>query len=71
MRLLRPAHEYALGVLMAERSRTLDFGSEVEIANIHILSVAVALLISTIDLVLYRLSFLFFLKRGSAFLLLN
>ncbi|KAG8304174.1 hypothetical protein J6590_100608 [Homalodisca vitripennis] len=50
---------------MAERSKTLDFESELEIAQARILSVTVALFISTIDLVLYRLSPLFCLIRSS------
>ncbi|KAG8309931.1 hypothetical protein J6590_073728 [Homalodisca vitripennis] len=50
---------------MAERSKSLDFGSEVEIAQVQILSVTLALFISTIDLVLYRLSPLFCLIRSS------
>ncbi|KAG8324442.1 hypothetical protein J6590_092231 [Homalodisca vitripennis] len=49
-----------LGVPMS-----LDFGSELEIAQDQILSVTVALFISTINLVLYRLSPLFFLIRSS------
>ncbi|KAG8246408.1 hypothetical protein J6590_085685, partial [Homalodisca vitripennis] len=54
-----------LGVPIAERSKTLDFESELEIAQVRILSVTVALFISTIDLVLYRLSLLFCLIRSS------
>ncbi|KAG8284191.1 hypothetical protein J6590_003887 [Homalodisca vitripennis] len=46
---------WLLGVPMVERSKTLDFGSELEIARVRILSVTVVLFISTIDLVLYRL----------------
>ncbi|KAG8326331.1 hypothetical protein J6590_044319 [Homalodisca vitripennis] len=46
-------------------SKTLDFGSELEMAQVQILSVAVALFISTLDLVLYRLSPLFCLIRSS------
>ncbi|KAG8310074.1 hypothetical protein J6590_071611 [Homalodisca vitripennis] len=46
----------ALGVPMVEWSKTLDFQSGLEIAQVRILSVTVALFISTIDLVLYRLS---------------
>ncbi|KAG8271663.1 hypothetical protein J6590_057683 [Homalodisca vitripennis] len=42
-----------LGVPMVEQSKTLDFRSELEIAQIQILSVTEALFISTIDLVLY------------------
>ncbi|KAG8302774.1 hypothetical protein J6590_025053 [Homalodisca vitripennis] len=49
----------------AERSKTLDFGSQLEIAQIQILSVTLALFISTIDGVLYRLSPLFCLLRSS------
>ncbi|KAG8271223.1 hypothetical protein J6590_068113 [Homalodisca vitripennis] len=56
---------FTLGVPMAERSKSLDFGSELEIALVQILSVTVALFISTIDLVLYRLSPLFCLIRSS------
>ncbi|KAG8324498.1 hypothetical protein J6590_091018 [Homalodisca vitripennis] len=52
-------------VPMAERSKSLDFGSELEIAQVQILSVTVALFISTINLVLYRLSPLFCLIRSS------
>ncbi|KAG8314335.1 hypothetical protein J6590_094959, partial [Homalodisca vitripennis] len=48
-----------------ERSKSLDFGSELEIAQVQILSVTVALFISTINLVLYRLSPLFCLIRSS------
>ncbi|KAG8264692.1 hypothetical protein J6590_008627, partial [Homalodisca vitripennis] len=54
-----------LGVPMAERSKTLDFGSELEIAQAQILSVTEALFISIIDLVLYRCSPLFCLIRSS------
>ncbi|KAG8284172.1 hypothetical protein J6590_003865 [Homalodisca vitripennis] len=50
---------------MADRSRSLDFESELEIAQVQILPVTVALFISTIDLVLYRLSPLFCLIRSS------
>ncbi|KAG8271290.1 hypothetical protein J6590_066756 [Homalodisca vitripennis] len=50
---------------MAERSKSLDFGSELEIAQVQILSVTFALFISTIDLVLYRLFPLFCLIRSS------
>ncbi|KAG8266081.1 hypothetical protein J6590_079065 [Homalodisca vitripennis] len=53
------------GVPMAEWSKTLDFESELKIAQARILSVTVALFISTIDLVLYRLSPLFCLIRSS------
>ncbi|KAG8325600.1 hypothetical protein J6590_063171 [Homalodisca vitripennis] len=59
------AEMWQLRVTMAERSRTLDFESELEIAQVHILSVTIALFISTIDLVLYRLSPLFCLIRSS------
>ncbi|KAG8316181.1 hypothetical protein J6590_057378 [Homalodisca vitripennis] len=52
---LEPVINY-LGVPMAERSKSLDFESELEIAQARILSVTLALFISTIDLVLYRLS---------------
>ncbi|KAG8265304.1 hypothetical protein J6590_097558 [Homalodisca vitripennis] len=55
----------AMGVPMAERSKSLDFGSELEITQVQILSVTIALFISTIDLVLYRLSPLFCLARSS------
>ncbi|KAG8318781.1 hypothetical protein J6590_105902, partial [Homalodisca vitripennis] len=51
--------------LPKEWSKTLDFESELEIAQVRILSVTVALFISTIDLVLYRLSPLFCLIRSS------
>ncbi|KAG8278634.1 hypothetical protein J6590_014190 [Homalodisca vitripennis] len=44
---------------------SLDFGSELEIALVQILSVTVALFISTINHVLYRLSPLFCLIRSS------
>ncbi|KAG8254384.1 hypothetical protein J6590_008831 [Homalodisca vitripennis] len=54
-----------LGVPMAERSKTLDFGSGLEIAQVQILYVTEALFISTIDLVLYRHSPLFCLIRSS------
>ncbi|KAG8286760.1 hypothetical protein J6590_052806 [Homalodisca vitripennis] len=54
-----------LGVPIAERSKTSDFESELEIAQVRILSVTLALFISTIDLVLYRLSPLFCLIRSS------
>ncbi|KAG8262736.1 hypothetical protein J6590_047255 [Homalodisca vitripennis] len=51
---------------MAERSKSpWDFWAELEIAKVHILSVIVALFISTIDLVLYRLSPLSCLIRSS------
>ncbi|KAG8251521.1 hypothetical protein J6590_078233 [Homalodisca vitripennis] len=50
---------------LAERSKTLDFESELEIAQVRILSVTVALYISTINLVLYRLPLLFFLMRSA------
>ncbi|KAG8316838.1 hypothetical protein J6590_040093 [Homalodisca vitripennis] len=52
-------------VPMSEWSKTLDFESELEIAHVRILSVILALFISTIDLVLYRLSPLFCLIRSS------
>ncbi|KAG8315368.1 hypothetical protein J6590_072351 [Homalodisca vitripennis] len=55
----------SMGVPMAEWSKTLDFESELEIAQVRILSVTVAFFISTIDLVLYRLSPLFCLIRSS------
>ncbi|KAG8295668.1 hypothetical protein J6590_075066 [Homalodisca vitripennis] len=58
-----PGHQ--LGVSMAEWSKSLDFESELEIAQVQILSVTVALVISTINLVLYRLSPLFCLIRSS------
>ncbi|KAG8310389.1 hypothetical protein J6590_064973 [Homalodisca vitripennis] len=45
--------------------RSLDFGYELEIAQVQILSVTVAPFISTINLVLYRLSLLFCLIRSS------
>ncbi|KAG8293739.1 hypothetical protein J6590_010726 [Homalodisca vitripennis] len=51
--------------LKAQRSKSLDFGSELEIAQVQILSVTVVLFISTINLVLYRLSPLFCLTRYS------
>ncbi|KAG8280149.1 hypothetical protein J6590_088317 [Homalodisca vitripennis] len=50
---------------MAERSKSLDFVSELEIAQVQILPVTVALFISTINLVLYRLYPLFCLIRSS------
>ncbi|KAG8299420.1 hypothetical protein J6590_101510 [Homalodisca vitripennis] len=53
------------GVPMPEWSKTLYFESELEIAQGRILSVTVALFISTIDLVLYRHSPLFCLIRSS------
>ncbi|KAG8293261.1 hypothetical protein J6590_023424 [Homalodisca vitripennis] len=56
---------FNLGVPMAEWSKTLDFESELKIAQVQILSVTVALFISTIDLVLYRPSPLFCLIRSS------
>ncbi|KAG8273233.1 hypothetical protein J6590_025670 [Homalodisca vitripennis] len=55
----------AMGVPMAERSKSLDIRSELEIAQVQILSVTVALFISTINLVLYRPSPLFCLIRCS------
>ncbi|KAG8281218.1 hypothetical protein J6590_063418 [Homalodisca vitripennis] len=58
-------YDLQLRVPMAERSKSLDFGSELEIAQVQILSVTVALFISTINLVLYRLSPLFCLIRSS------
>ncbi|KAG8280291.1 hypothetical protein J6590_085097 [Homalodisca vitripennis] len=57
--------EGPLGVPTAERSKSLKFGSELEITQVQILSVTVALFISTIALVLYRLSPLFCLIRSS------
>ncbi|KAG8288551.1 hypothetical protein J6590_016676 [Homalodisca vitripennis] len=54
-----------LEVPMAERSKMLDFESELETAQVRILSVTVAPFISTIGLVLYRLSPLFRLIRSS------
>ncbi|KAG8286867.1 hypothetical protein J6590_049880 [Homalodisca vitripennis] len=50
---------------MAEWSKSLGIGSELEITQVQILSVTIALFISTIDLVLYRLSPLFCLIRSS------
>ncbi|KAG8242376.1 hypothetical protein J6590_067412 [Homalodisca vitripennis] len=50
-------------VPMAERSKSLDF--ELEIAQVRILSVTVAIFISTNDRVLYRQSLLFCLIRSS------
>ncbi|KAG8333800.1 hypothetical protein J6590_102957 [Homalodisca vitripennis] len=47
---------------MAEWSKTLDFVSELEIAQVQILY---STPISTIDLVLYRLSSLFYFIRSS------
>ncbi|KAG8294881.1 hypothetical protein J6590_092764 [Homalodisca vitripennis] len=44
---------------------SLDFGSELEIAQVQILSETVAIFISTTNLVLYRLSPLFCLIRSS------
>ncbi|KAG8267432.1 hypothetical protein J6590_052054 [Homalodisca vitripennis] len=58
-------YSVVFGVPMAERSKMLDFESELEIAQVRILSVILALFISTIDLVLYRLSPLFCLIRSS------
>ncbi|KAG8265023.1 hypothetical protein J6590_104390, partial [Homalodisca vitripennis] len=52
-------------ILESLRSKSLDFGSELEITHVQILSVTIALFISTIDLVLYRLSPLFCLIRSS------
>ncbi|KAG8275957.1 hypothetical protein J6590_074861 [Homalodisca vitripennis] len=46
-------------------SKTLDFECELEIAQVQILPVTIELFISTIDLVLYRLSPLFRLIRSS------
>ncbi|KAG8277408.1 hypothetical protein J6590_042640 [Homalodisca vitripennis] len=54
-----------VGLPMAERSKSLDFGSELEITHVQILSVTIALFINIIDLVLYRLSPLFCLIRSS------
>ncbi|KAG8321930.1 hypothetical protein J6590_037235 [Homalodisca vitripennis] len=48
-----------------QQSKTLDFESQLEIAQVRILAVTVALFINTIDLVLYRLSLLFCLIRSS------
>ncbi|KAG8326092.1 putative phospholipase B-like 2 [Homalodisca vitripennis] len=53
------------GVSIAERSKMLDFESALQIAQVRILSVTVALFVSTIDLVLYQLSLLFCLIRSS------
>ncbi|KAG8255826.1 hypothetical protein J6590_083436 [Homalodisca vitripennis] len=53
------------GVLVAERSKTRELGSELQIAEVRMLSVTEALFISTIDLVLYRLPQLFSLIRSS------
>ncbi|KAG8244118.1 hypothetical protein J6590_029476 [Homalodisca vitripennis] len=50
---------------VGRRSKSLDFESELEITRVQILSVTVALFISTIDFVLYRLSPLFCLIRSS------
>ncbi|KAG8261448.1 hypothetical protein J6590_072173 [Homalodisca vitripennis] len=55
----------SLTVPVAERSKSLDSGSELEITQVQILSVTTALFISTIDLVLYGLSPLFCLIRSS------
>ncbi|KAG8319312.1 hypothetical protein J6590_094503 [Homalodisca vitripennis] len=49
----------------ALEGRYVGLESELEIAQVRILSVTVALFISTIDLVLYRLSPLFCLIRSS------
>ncbi|KAG8304592.1 hypothetical protein J6590_090106 [Homalodisca vitripennis] len=49
---------------LAGRMKSLDFGYELEIMQVQILSVTVTLFISTIDLVLYRLSSLFCLIRS-------
>ncbi|KAG8304406.1 hypothetical protein J6590_086438 [Homalodisca vitripennis] len=57
--------DYSMVVPIAERSKTLDFESALEIAQVRILSVTVALFISIIDLVLYRLSLLLCLIRSS------
>ncbi|KAG8270996.1 hypothetical protein J6590_072530 [Homalodisca vitripennis] len=48
-----------------DRCKSLDFGSELKIAQVQILSVTIALFISTINLVLYRLSPLLCLIRSS------
>ncbi|KAG8292594.1 hypothetical protein J6590_034787 [Homalodisca vitripennis] len=50
---------------MTEWSKALDFESELEIAQVQILSVTVALFISTINLVPYQLSPLFCLIGSS------
>ncbi|KAG8306236.1 hypothetical protein J6590_051577 [Homalodisca vitripennis] len=50
---------------VARSGLTLDFESELEIAQAQILSMTEALFISTIDLVLYRLSPLFCFMRFS------
>ncbi|KAG8294766.1 hypothetical protein J6590_069279 [Homalodisca vitripennis] len=52
------------GVAMAERLKSLVFGSGLQTAQVQILSVTVALFISTINLVLYRFP-LFCLIRSS------
>ncbi|KAG8284316.1 hypothetical protein J6590_105540 [Homalodisca vitripennis] len=53
-RIMTPAQ-----VPMVERSKTLDFESELEIAQSQIMSTIITIIISTIDLVLYRLFHLF------------
>ncbi|KAG8272151.1 hypothetical protein J6590_047153 [Homalodisca vitripennis] len=45
-----------LGVPIADRSKYLDFDSDLEIAKVPTLYVTIALFISTIDLVMYPLS---------------
>ncbi|KAG8315581.1 hypothetical protein J6590_067493 [Homalodisca vitripennis] len=50
---------------MSEQSKILDFRSELELAQVQILSVTEALFISTFDLLLYRRAPLFCLIRSS------
>ncbi|KAG8313109.1 hypothetical protein J6590_010203 [Homalodisca vitripennis] len=54
-----------MGVPISEWSKTLNLKCEFEIARVQILFVTIALFISNIDLVLYRLSPLFCLIRSS------
>ncbi|KAG8314607.1 hypothetical protein J6590_089114 [Homalodisca vitripennis] len=56
---LRGMCRHSMGVPKAEWSKTLDFEAELEIAQVRILSVTVAISISTVELVLYRLFPLF------------
>ncbi|KAG8277687.1 hypothetical protein J6590_037832 [Homalodisca vitripennis] len=63
--ILYQRHNELRGMPMAERSKMSDFESELEIAQVRILSVTVSLFINIIDLVLYRLSPLFCLIRSS------
>ncbi|KAG8265622.1 hypothetical protein J6590_091000 [Homalodisca vitripennis] len=63
--LIEPDCPFPGTVPIAEWSKTLEFGPELEIAQVQILSVTFALFISTIDLVLYRLSPLCCFMRSS------